>query len=191
MDKMKTVLKNVEKIIKVSGFHITAPGDPSVGILPASWEMKNDFYFDTPEELEEFRKEIKLLYEFHCGEVTSVVTFEEYQAELEAELIEEYKQFPVRYLIRDDEGGDMFMKPNPFTGMYSSDVGECIHYELEDWIKNSHRKKHIIPSTSEEYWDILREGLAREQQSANVNGQHYHSAKKSIRNILQELEYGK
>jgi hypothetical protein len=77
---MNKIFENVEKIIKVSGFHITAPGDESIGIQPATWEMRNDFYFDTLEELEKFRKEIKCLYESHCGEVSSVVTFEEQQA---------------------------------------------------------------------------------------------------------------
>jgi hypothetical protein len=79
MNKYKKIVENVEKIIKVSGFHITAQGDESVGISSASWELRNDFYFDNQEELEEFKMEIRSLFEWYCGEVTSVVTFEEYE----------------------------------------------------------------------------------------------------------------
>lgn len=190
MDKYKKIAENVEKISKVTGFYVTAPGDPSVGIPSASWEIKNDFYFDTPEELEEFKKELRGTFEWYCGEVVSVVTFEEHQAMLENEDKMMYEHYPVRYLIRDDEGGNMFMKPRPFTGMYSSDVAECIHVELEDWIKNSHREKDIIPSTSEEYWQIIKKSLAEKQRTVDVNGQHYHSAKRSVRRLEQELQIG-
>ena len=190
MDMYKKIVENVEKIDKVTGFHVTAPGDDSVGIPSASWEIKNDFYFDTPEELEEFKKEIKALFEWYCGEVTSVVTFEEHRAMLNAEDKMMYQQYPVRYLIRDDDGGNMFMRPRPFTGMYSSDVAECIHLELEDWIVNSHKPENIIPSTTKEYWEIITKALADEQRSLEVNGQHYHSAKRSVRRLTEELEIG-
>jgi len=191
MNIYKKITENVEKINKVTGFYVTAPGDPSVGINPATWEIKNDFYFDTPEELEEFKKELKGTFEWYCGEVVGVVTFEEHQVQLDADEKMFYEEFPVRYLIRDDEGSDMFMRPAPLTGMYSSDVAECIHFKLEDWIKNSHREEHIIPSTSDEYWEIIKKALADKQRSADVNGQHYHSARHSIRNLLRELNYGK
>jgi len=87
-------LINVEKIIKVTGFHVTAPGDESVGIFPATWEIKNDFYFDNQKELDIFKFEIKSLFEFYCGEVTNVITFEE-QNELEQNELEhiEYKGY--------------------------------------------------------------------------------------------------
>jgi hypothetical protein len=187
MDIYEKIIGKAEEIIKVSGFYITAPGDESVGIQSASWEMRNDFYFDTPEELEEFRKEIKQLYEFHCGEVTSVVTFEEYNAELEAELIEEYKAYPVRYLIRYNKGSDNFMKEGG-VGMYSSDVAQCIRHELPHFIAADNEL--VIPSTSDEYWEIIKDALYAQERTADVNGQHYHGAKNSIRNLLQELNYG-
>jgi hypothetical protein len=190
MEKYRKIVENVEKIDKVSGFHVTAQGDPSVGIPSASWEIRNDFYFDNPEELQEFKKEIQSLFEWYCGEVTGVVTVEEHQAMLEEEDRMMYEQHPVRYLIRDDEGGNMFMKPKPFTGMYSSDVAECIHLELEDWIKNGHGKKHIIPSTSQEYWEIIKKALDEKQRSLDVNGQHYRSAKRSVRRLTEELQIG-
>jgi len=65
--------------IKVEGFNITANGDPSVGILSARWELKNGFFFDTIEDLEEFREELSSLFEGYCGEKVYVNTFEEYQ----------------------------------------------------------------------------------------------------------------
>jgi hypothetical protein len=39
--------------------------------------VSGDFYFDNNEELENFRKELQMLYENYCGEVT-IETFEEY-----------------------------------------------------------------------------------------------------------------
>jgi len=181
------IAENVSKIITVTGFYITAPGDDSVGIPSSSWEMKNDFHFDTPEDLEIFRKEIKELYEFHCGEVVSVISFEEYNAELEAELVEEYKQYPVRYLITGDYSA-MYMRPDPFHGMYSSDVAECIHHVLPHYM--TEKSEGVIPSTSDEYWTIIRKALAEKQQSLNVNSQHYHGAKNSVQLLLKELNYG-
>lgn len=189
-DKYKKILQNVEKILKVTGFHVTAPGDDSVGIPSASWEVKNDFYFDTPEELQEFKKELAGTFEWYCGENVTVVSFEEYDRMLELEDKMMYEQYPIRYLIRDDDGGNMFMRPKPLTGMYSSDIAECIHLELEDWIKNSTSDKRIIPSTSQEYWDIITKALRDAQRSIDVNGQHYHNNERSIRRLTEELELG-
>lgn len=186
-DIYSKIVDKVEDIIKVSGFYITAAGDPSVGISSASWEMNNEFYFDTPEDLEEFRKEIKQLYEFHCGEVTSVVTFEEYQAEMIAELVEEYKQYPVRYLIEGDYD-NMYMKTEPFHGVYSGDVAECIHYVLPHYM--TEKSEGVIPSTSDEYWIIIRKALHKAQRSFDVDGEHYHSAKNSVQLLMKELNYG-
>jgi hypothetical protein len=188
MDKYQKIVENVEKIITVSGFHITARGDESVGIPSASWELRNDLHFDNQEELEEFRKEIKSMFEFYCGEVTSVVTFEEHETILEQEDRMMYEQHPVRYLVKD-KNYNMFMRPKPFNGMYSEDVAECIHLELEDWIKNSHGDD-IIPSTSQEYWDIMGKALAEKQRSKEVNGQHYHSNVRSVKRLEQELDIG-
>lgn len=187
MDIYNKILKNVEKIDKVTGFYITAPGDPSVGINPATWEIKNDFYFDTPEELEEFRKELKNTFEWYCGEVISVITFEEHQTMLDAEDQMMYEQYPVRYLIKDDDYNGMYMKTAPFHGMYSSDVSECIHLELPKWVD----EKDVIPSTSPEYWNIIKKALESEHRTREVNGQHYHAAVRSIRILQKELDLGK
>lgn len=175
-------------MIKVSGFYITTVGDSSVGIIPATWELKNEFYFNTPQDLEDFRKEVKELFAWYSGETPIVITFEEHQAELDVEMVEIYKQHPVRYLIKSDDYNDMYMRPEPLTGMYSGDVGECIHLELPHWY--SEDNKDVIPSTSDEYWDIIKKALHDKQRTADVNGHHYHSAKRSIKNLLQELNYG-
>lgn len=81
-DILKTdkFLTNIENIMKITGFYITASGDETVGISPSTWEIKNDFYFDTPEELETFRIELQQVFEYYCGEVTSILTFEEHQS---------------------------------------------------------------------------------------------------------------
>jgi hypothetical protein len=70
-------IENIQKIIKTKGFHIIFKGDSSVGIFDSRWELNGDFYFDNQEELESFRKELQVLYENYCGEVT-IETFEEY-----------------------------------------------------------------------------------------------------------------
>ena len=188
-DKYKKILQNVEKILTVTGFHVTAPGDDSVGIPSASWEIKNDFHFDSEEELQEFKKELAGTFEWYCGENVTVISFEEYQQMLDLEDEMMHDQYPVRYLVRDGKS-DMFMRPRPLTGMYSSDVAECIHLELEDWIRDSKSDDEIIPSTSQEYWTIMSKALNDKQRSLDVNGQHYHSSKRSVRRLKQELEVG-
>ena len=188
-DKYKKILQNVEKILTVTGFHVTAPGDDSVGIPSASWEIKNDFHFDSEEELKEFKKELAGTFEWYCGENVSVISFEEYQQMLELEDKMMYEQYPVRYLIRDtDMGGDMFMKAPPFTGMYCSDVAECIHLELPHYMNE--KSAGVIPSTSDEYWEIMKKALHDKHRSADVNGQHYHGAVRSVKRLKQELEVG-
>jgi len=80
-DKINKILTNLEKINKISGFHITAPGDESVGIFPSSWKLDGDFYFDTPEELNNFKEELKNFFEIsYCGENVDVITDKEYEA---------------------------------------------------------------------------------------------------------------
>lgn len=77
MENDKRGLENILKIIRVKGFYITSTGDPSVGIFDSLWELSGDFYFDNQQELEDFRKELQLLYENYCGEV-KIETHEEY-----------------------------------------------------------------------------------------------------------------
>lgn len=88
-DKYKKIVENLDKIEKISGFIVTAPGDESVGIFPSKWEIEGDFYFDNQEELNEFKEQTKLLFEnYYCGEIVDIITFEEHQkfCELENEL---------------------------------------------------------------------------------------------------------
>lgn len=77
------LITNLLKIMKVAGFYVTAPGDPSVGIFPANWKIDGDFYFDNEEELEEFRKELNEVFTNYCGEGVHVYTFEEDAARTE------------------------------------------------------------------------------------------------------------
>ena len=186
MDTYKKITENVEKIICVTGFHITAPGDPSVGINSASWEIKNEFYFDTLEDLEEFRKEIKQLFEFHCGEVTSVITFEEYQAELDAENDELYKSHPVRYLIKDNGN----YKQANSTASYSSAVGDGIHMELPEWMRNGSYDDKIIKSTDPEFHEILVKAAGQLEDQIRNEEYRLRNAKRNLRLIRQEFKHG-
>jgi len=188
--KMKKILENVEKIDKVTGFYITAPGDESVGIFPATWKLENDFYFDTPEELENFKKELRGLFEWYCGEITSVVTFEEQQAQCDKEDADYYKQFPVRYLIKDGSN----YKQAGSTASYSSSAAEGIHSELPHWMSEDGYNGHdtvIIKSTDPEFRKILLEEAGQLERSINNEESRLRSDKRRLRLIQQELKYGK
>jgi len=77
MNITKKLLKNLLKIMKVTGFYVTAEGDPSVRINPIEWKILGNFYFDNQEELESFRKDLKNTFTNLCGEIFIVETFEE------------------------------------------------------------------------------------------------------------------
>lgn len=188
MDKYEKILKNVEKIFKVSGFYISIAGDPSVGINPASWEIRNDFYFDNQKELEEFRKEIKCLFEFHCGEDTSVITFEENKKQLDTEEQTIFDQHKVRYLIKDDG----LFKQADSTASYSSSVGDGIHFEVPHWIdKNSNvGEDRVINSTTDEYWKILREEAGRLENEIRNEEYRLKDAKRNLKLIQNEFKHG-
>lgn len=191
MNKMyEKIAENVAKIIKVSGFYVTAPGDDSVGIQSSTWEIKNEFYFDTSEDLEEFKKEIKQLFEFHCGEITSVVTFEEYQAELDAEDKLLYEQHPVRFLIKDGSN----YKQAGSTASYSSSVGDGIHFELPHWMDEDGYNGHdtiIIKSTEKEFKKILLESASQLEDEIRNEEYRLRNAKRNLSLIRNELKHGK
>ena len=189
MEKYEKILKNVEKIIEVKGFYITAHGDPSVGILPATWELRNNFYFDNQEELDEFRKEIKLMFEWYCGENTDVITFEEHEAMLEQEDQMTYEEFPVRYLIRE---GNNYKKAYT-TAVYGSSAVEGIHFKLPDYIKEDGYNGHdtvIIKSTDPEFKEILLEEAERLETEIRNEVFRISNARKNLELIQRELKYG-
>jgi len=188
-DKYTKIVENVEKIIQVTGFYVTAVGDPSVGINSATWEINNDFYFDNPEELEEFRKEIKNLFEFHCGEVVKVITFEEHQAIIDTENEEMYKMYPVRYLIKD---GNNFKQANSIAS-YSNDVGDSIHFELPSWIdeNNEFGEDRVIKSTDDEYWRILKEAAGLLENEIRNNEYSLKNTKRNLKLIQNEFKHAK
>lgn len=192
MDDLKKYLKiaeNMEKIIKITGFYVTAAGDPSVGINQATWEVRNDFYFDNPEELQEFRKEIKSLFEFHCGEVVSILTFEEQQAMLDDEERMIFEQYPVHYLIKDGSN----YKQAGSTASYGSGVGDGIHLELPNWIDENRKngEDRVIKSTDDEYWQILRK--AGGELETEISNEEYRLkiAKRNLALIEKEFRFKK
>ncbi len=80
MDMFEKIAENMAKIIKVTGFYIVFPGDPSVGIFESQWKLEGDFYFDNQDELEEFRALLNLTYRNYVGDDCKIITFEEHQA---------------------------------------------------------------------------------------------------------------
>ena len=188
--KLKKMVENIEKINKVTGFYITAPGDSSVGIEPATWELKNDFYFDTPEELEEFRKELQSLFEFYCGENIKVLTFEENQIMFDLEEERYYEEFPVRYLIRDkDYNLNLYKKAN-HDASYSTNIGEGIHNQLPSWIpEEGTYDTEVIKSTEPRFKEILLREIERLENEIRNKEHHLNNTKKNLRLIQQELKY--
>lgn len=63
-------------IIKTSGFQITSKGYPNLDMGDKVWEMKEDFYFDNQDQLEQFKKGLESFFNEYVGEV-QVETFEE------------------------------------------------------------------------------------------------------------------
>ena len=191
MENSDKLLKNVSKIIKVKGFIIFAEGDPSVGINPTSWKLEEDFYFDNKEELETFRTELKVLFESYCGDITYVETYEEYQTQIDAEDIEYFKEFPIRYLIRDREyGSDTFKQAN-FCASYSSDVGTGIHTELPTWIpEKGNTDSEVIKSTNPMYKEILLKAAERLERKIRDEEYILNIAKTNLRIIAKELNLG-
>jgi hypothetical protein len=190
-EEMQKILINVQNIITVKGFYITAPGDPSVGINPSTWELKNDFYFDNLEELEIFRGEIKSLFEFYCGEVTNVITFEEHQKMIKNDELEYFRQYPVRYLLRDKESSLNLYKQANSTASYSSDVGTAIHHELPNWIPvDGSSDTEVIKSTENRYKQILLTEAERLENEIRNEEYRLRIAKKNLSIIQKELNIG-
>jgi hypothetical protein len=187
----KKFLKNISKIMNITGFYITAKGDPSVGINESQWKLEEDFYFDNQEELEEFKNELKKFFNYFYGEGISVETYEEYQKQIDAEDIEYFKQFPVRYLIRDrDYGLDTFKQAN-FCASYSSNVGTGIHAELPKWIpEEGDIDTKVIKSTDPEYKEILIKETNRLENEISNTEYRLNIAKANLRIIIKELNVG-
>jgi hypothetical protein len=182
VEKYKKILTKIEKIMKVTGFYITAHGDQSVGINPITWTIENDFYFDMPEDLEEFRKEIRGLFEFYCGEIVSVDTYEEYQTRLENEKRNYYNEFPVRYLIRDIEMNGNVFKQAKCVASYSDNVGDAIHSKLPTF---SELHDEIIDSNDPRFKEILLRETERLENEINNEENFIKTAKRNLR-LLQK-----
>ncbi len=71
--------------IKASGFHISDPGDPSVGMFPSYWTLDGDFYFDGNEELEQFKKKLAEAFEYATDGKLIIETLEDHQFAIKLE----------------------------------------------------------------------------------------------------------
>jgi len=183
-------LTNIENIMKITGFYVTASGDESVGIMPSTWEIKNDFYFDNHNELVKFKIEIKNLFEYYCGEIINIITFEEHQSQCNDEIKEHYQQYPIRYLIRD---GNNFKIAN-CTASYSSNVGDGIHFELPSWMSEegyNGADTVIIKSDNPEFRNILIKEAGQLERQIRDEESRISNAKRNLEFIQTELNYGK
>jgi hypothetical protein len=85
MKMSEKIIQKILAIIKVNGFYIRMPGDPSTGIADREWKLEGEFYFDDKEELELFKFNLKQTFEIYCGEISSIETFKEYQARINSQ----------------------------------------------------------------------------------------------------------
>lgn len=71
---------------QASGFYIRFAGEPSVGIFPAEWEIKGDFYFDSQKSFDEFKDKLADLWANDVvDDVVGVSSFEEWEEYLKKE----------------------------------------------------------------------------------------------------------
>lgn len=63
-------------MIKISEFHITSNGDQSVGIFQRVWVFRGGFFFDSKEELEEFKTGLKNTFKIITDDCTIQAIFE-------------------------------------------------------------------------------------------------------------------
>lgn len=66
--------------IQVKGFHVKLHGDHSVGIWDAYYTVEGEFFFESKEDLEEFRESLRKTFELVSDMGISVDAFEEIKA---------------------------------------------------------------------------------------------------------------
>ena len=67
----------------IKGFYINAPGDMTVGIFPAEWELSGEFFFEDEEEFKQFKNKLSEAFEYASGEPVIIETFEEREKYIE------------------------------------------------------------------------------------------------------------
>jgi hypothetical protein len=72
MEITDKLLKNLMKIMKINGFHVTVEGES-----PVTYNLEGNFYFDNANELEYFRNDLAILIQNHTGGEALVETFDE------------------------------------------------------------------------------------------------------------------
>ena len=68
IEKAGMIDKDEGKPFAINGFRIEAPGDPPVGINPASWKIEGGFEFEDREHLERFRTDLKKAFDEYADD---------------------------------------------------------------------------------------------------------------------------
>lgn len=58
--------------IKVKGFTIEDPGDPTVGIFPAYWDLDGEMEFEDGETKAMFIQKLKEAFEYLTGDIVKI-----------------------------------------------------------------------------------------------------------------------
>lgn len=67
--------------IRIESFTIHDSGNPTVGIFPKSWELSGGFFFDSPSDIEAFKKDLASVFQTHLGDSIQVFTNREMSGE--------------------------------------------------------------------------------------------------------------
>jgi len=71
-----------DQSVRVSGFLIHSQGDSSVGIPNGDWRLSGEFFFDSKDDVNDFRKALADVFEHVTDPKPTVITFEQYEYEL-------------------------------------------------------------------------------------------------------------
>jgi hypothetical protein len=72
--------------IKVDYFIVSFHGDESVGIFSGSWRLGDEFYFETPQDLQGFKEKLKQAFGYCADEsCIDVQTDQEYEDMIDEE----------------------------------------------------------------------------------------------------------
>ena len=188
---LNEIFDNAKKIIKVKGFYIILSEESLINNGIDKWSLEKEFYFDSENELQNFKNGLKILMIEYFGKIEDIFTYEEYQLKIENDLKSIYKLYPISYLIREREAGiDNFKQVH--SANYAHDIGTAIHRKLPAGIDETNRDDvEVIKSTEPRFNEILYRESQRLETEINLLEKNLDNAKMNLRLIQNELKFNK